>query len=70
VGHLVIGGDHVGQAGSAFHEPMLAGPDPLVVLHVPDERTQGEPLHNLTQLPNYIYLQTYYLRISFWGCVN
>jgi len=26
---------------------MLAGPDPLVVLHIPSERTQDEPLHNL-----------------------
>lgn len=30
VGHLVIEGDEVGQAGLAFHEPMLAGPDPQV----------------------------------------
>jgi len=29
VGHLVIEGDQVGQAGPAFHEPILAGPDPL-----------------------------------------
>jgi len=33
-GHLVIEGDQVGQAGCAFHEPMLAGPDPLAVLHM------------------------------------
>ncbi|KAK4827864.1 hypothetical protein QYF61_022014 [Mycteria americana] len=26
-GHLVTEGDQVGQAGPAFHEPMLAGPD-------------------------------------------
>ena len=45
--HLVTEGDQVGQAGPAFHESMLAGPDPLVVLHVPGERTQDELLHNL-----------------------
>ena len=39
-------GDQVGQAGPAFHEPMLAGPDPLVVLHMPSEHIQDEPLHN------------------------
>ena len=27
VRHLDIEGDQVGQAGPAFHEPMLAGPD-------------------------------------------
>jgi len=37
---LVIEGDEVDQAGPAFHETMLAGPDPLVVLHMPGERTQ------------------------------
>jgi len=47
VGHLVIKGDQVGQAGHAFHEPMLAGPDPLVVLHMPGERTQDEWFRNL-----------------------
>jgi len=47
VGHLVIGGDWVGQAGPAFHESMLAGPESLVVLHVPGEHTQDESLHNV-----------------------
>ena len=28
---------------------MLAGPDPLVVLHMPIERTQDELLHNVAQ---------------------
>jgi len=37
VGHLVIEEDQVGQAGPVFHEPMLAGSDPLVILHIPDE---------------------------------
>ena len=41
-------GDQVVQAGPAFHEPMLAGPDPLVVLHMPGERTQDEPLNKAT----------------------
>ena len=45
--HLLIEGDQAGQEGPAFREPMLAGPDPLVVLHMPGERTQGETLHNL-----------------------
>jgi len=39
VGHLVIERGQVGQAGPAFHEPMLAGPAPLVVLYMPGERT-------------------------------
>ncbi|KAK4827445.1 hypothetical protein QYF61_018002 [Mycteria americana] len=47
MGHLVIEGDQVGQAGPAFHGPMLAGPDPLVGLHMPVEHTQEELLHNL-----------------------
>ncbi|KAK4824309.1 hypothetical protein QYF61_013054 [Mycteria americana] len=47
--HLVVEGDEVGQAGPAFHEPMLTGPDPLVGLHMAVERTQDEPLHNLPQ---------------------
>ena len=42
-------GDWADQAGPAFHEPMLAGPDHLVVLHVSGELTQDEPLHNLAQ---------------------
>lgn len=29
---LVIEGDQVSQAGSAFHKPTLAGSDPLVVV--------------------------------------
>jgi len=45
--HLVTEGDNLGQAGPAFHESMLAGPDPLIVLLVPSERTQDEALHNL-----------------------
>jgi len=47
VGHLVIEGDQIGQAGRAFLETMLAGTDPMVVLHTPGERTQDELLHNL-----------------------
>jgi len=50
VGHLVIEGDQAGQAGRAFHEAVLTGPDPLVVLHMSGERTQDESLHNLPQL--------------------
>ena len=47
MGHLVIGGDQDGQAGPAFDEPMLAGPDPLIALHMPGDGTQNEWLHNL-----------------------
>ena len=46
MGHLVIEGDWVFQAGPTFHKHMLAGPDPLVVHHMPGERTQDESLHN------------------------
>jgi len=47
VGHLVIEGDQVGQAGPAFYEPMLARPDALAVLNTPGEFTQDELLHFL-----------------------
>jgi len=50
VGHLVIEGDQVGQAGPAFHEPMLAGHDPLVVFPMRDEHTQDESLLKKNQL--------------------
>ena len=46
-GHLVTEGDQVGQEGLTFHEPMLAGPDPLVVMHMLDECAPDEPLHSL-----------------------
>jgi len=49
VDQLVIEGDQFGQAGPALHEPRLAGPDTLVVLHMPGESTQDESLHNLAQ---------------------
>ena len=35
MGHWIIEGDQVGQAGPALCEPMLARPDPPVVLHMP-----------------------------------
>ena len=44
---LAVEGDQVCQAGPAFPEPMLARPDPPVVLHMPGECTQDELLHNL-----------------------
>ena len=46
--HSIIEGDQVSQAGPAFHEPMLTGPDPLVVLHMPCDRIQGDLFHNLS----------------------
>jgi len=51
VGHLVIEADQVGQEGPAFHEAMLAGPDPLVVLHMPIERAPDESLQHLAWHP-------------------
>ena len=47
--HLVTEGDQVGQEESAFHEPMLAGPDPLVVPHMLCDCTQDDLLHNFSQ---------------------
>jgi len=41
--HSIVEGDHVGQAG-----PMLAGPDPPVVSHMPCNLTQDDLLHNLS----------------------
>ena len=49
MGLLVIEGDQVGQAGPAFHERILAGPDPLVVLDVPCDGTQDDLLHDVPQ---------------------
>ena len=40
-GHLVIEGNQVSQAGPAFHKPMLAGPDHLLVLYVPCDGVVG-----------------------------
>ncbi|KAK4817510.1 hypothetical protein QYF61_017755 [Mycteria americana] len=42
-------GDQVGQAGPAFHKPVLAGPDHLVVLYVLRDGTQDDLLYNLTR---------------------
>ena len=39
--------DQVGQAGSAFHEPVLSGPDPLAVLHMLCDVTQDYLFHDL-----------------------
>lgn len=49
MGHPAIDGDQVGQAGPVFHKLVLAGPDPLVVLHMPHDGTQDDLLHNLPQ---------------------
>jgi len=42
----VIEGDQ-GQAGPAFHKPMLTGPDRLLALQVPCDDTQDNLLHEL-----------------------
>lgn len=47
-GHPV--GDQVGQAGHAFHKPVLAGPDALVVPHVPYDCIQDDLLHVIPQI--------------------
>ena len=49
VSHLVVEGDQVSQAGPYFHKPVLAGPDPLVVLYMPRDGTRDDLLHNLPQ---------------------
>ncbi|KAJ7427764.1 hypothetical protein WISP_04174 [Willisornis vidua] len=46
VGHLVMEGDQAGEAGPAFHQPMLAEPDPLVVLYMLCDCTQDDLLRN------------------------
>ena len=48
-GHFVAEGDQVSEAGPAFHKPMLAGPDPLAVPHMPRNGTQDDLLHDLPQ---------------------
>lgn len=48
MGHFVIKGDQVDEAGPAFHKFMLAGLDPLFVSRVPCNGTQDDIFHNLT----------------------
>lgn len=43
-------GGPVDQAGHAFHEPMLARPDPLVASHMLYDLPQDDLLHNLSWL--------------------
>ena len=45
MGHSIIEGDQVGQARPAFHELMLAGPDPLIVPRMLYDHTQDDLLH-------------------------
>lgn len=45
--HLVTEEDRAGQAGPAFYEPVLAGPDPLAVPHMRRDGTQDHLLHGL-----------------------
>jgi len=46
---LITERNQVGQAGPAFHEPALAGPDPPVVPHMPCDLPQDDLLYNLSQ---------------------
>lgn len=41
--------DQVGQAGTAFHETMMASPDPPVVLHMVCDFLQDDLLQNLAK---------------------
>ena len=45
-GYRAVEGDEVGQARPAFHEPVLAGPDPLDAMHVLCDLTKDDLLHN------------------------
>jgi len=45
MGHSIIEGDQVGQARPAFHELMLAGPDPPVVPRMLCDHTQDDLFH-------------------------
>lgn len=36
----------MGQAGPAFHKPMLTGLNPLLVLHMLQDSTQGDLFHD------------------------
>jgi len=63
---MVVGGDQVGQAGPVFHEPMLAGPDPLVVLHMTGECTQDDRFHNLYRIHKEGFLVLF--RFFVFGC--
>ena len=45
--HFVVEGDQVRQAGSAFHKPMLTGPDRLLALQVLRDDSQEDLLHEL-----------------------
>lgn len=46
-GHLAIEGDHISKAGFSIPKIKLAGPDPLVVLHVLHHGTRIDLLHDL-----------------------
>jgi len=46
-GHPVAEGDEAGQAWPAFHEPVLAGPDPLDATHEPCDLSQDNLFHDL-----------------------
>ena len=49
-GRLVTEGDEAGQGGPAFHEPMLAGPDPLVIPVTAACQPHGAPLKMVHRL--------------------
>ncbi|KAJ7405732.1 hypothetical protein WISP_138315 [Willisornis vidua] len=48
-GHLIIKGDQVGQTGPALPKSMLAVSEPLSILKVLCDRTQGHLLHKLAR---------------------
>lgn len=47
MGHQVVEGDCVDQGGPALYEPVLARPDPLVVLHTLCDCTEDNLPHDL-----------------------
>jgi len=46
-GHSIVEGDEDGEVGPAFQEPMLAGPDSLVVPYMIYDRSEDDLFHNL-----------------------
>ena len=56
MGHSIIEGDQIGQAGPAFHETMLAEPDPPFVTHMPCDHTQDDLLQYRSVDPQIILL--------------
>lgn len=48
MGHFTIEGDQADQAGPAFHEPILAGFDSLIVSYPPCGPPHDDLFHNIS----------------------